>query len=118
MECDKCRTVVVWHVVLSLVSGIIIGVFITNVVSYYCRKYRSKESQSDPAAGTTEIDANYQELDLTKINTEDNYQSLTHGKSQPFPEPETAETDSTYQQLDLTKMNEEYDYESLRVNPK
>ncbi len=62
---------------VSLVSGIIIGIIFSYTV--WCshrRWFRNKkpEQYSDPK--TSEVDTTYQELDLSKMNKEDNYQSL------------------------------------------
>lgn len=74
-------------------------------------------TKRNPEAQTTEVDKTYQELDLTKINTEDiNYQSLRNRKLQRNSEPQTAVVDTTYNELDLSKMNTADDYQSLRVS--
>jgi MFS superfamily sulfate permease-like transporter len=63
-----------WYiVVVSLVSGIIIGILLSYIVSCYRRKLRSTKSQSNTKP---QDDATYQGLDLTKMNPEDNYESL------------------------------------------
>ncbi|CAB4004031.1 High Incidence of Males (increased X chromosome loss) [Paramuricea clavata] len=63
-----------WYIVLvSLVSGIIIGILLSYIVSCYRRKLRSTKSQSNTEP---QDDATYQGLDLTKMNPEDNYESL------------------------------------------
>jgi hypothetical protein len=74
-------------------------------------------TKRNPEAQTTEVDKTYQELDLTKINTENiNYQSLRNRKLQRNSEPQTAVVDTTYNELDLSKMNTADDYQSLRVS--
>ena len=66
-------------------------------------------TKRNPEAQTTEVDKTYQELDLTKINTEDiNYQSLRNRKLQ--------RTRSFKNELDLSTMNTADDYQSLRVS--
>ena len=40
------------------------------------RWFTNRKSEQDVKPGTTEDDTTYEELDLTKMNTEDNYQSL------------------------------------------
>ncbi|CAB4043337.1 Hypothetical predicted protein, partial [Paramuricea clavata] len=87
-----------WYiVVVSIVSGIIIGILLSYIVSCSCRKFRSREPQSNPKAQTTEVDTTYQELDLSKMNTEDNYQSL---RVNPASNDAAAnDDDSTYMQL-------------------
>ena len=60
---------------MTLVSGIIIGLVLSHIVSY-CRKFRSRKPKSNHEPKTIEVDTTYQELDVSKMNTEDNYQSL------------------------------------------
>ena len=60
-----------------LVSGIIIGILFSYIV--WCsrrRWFRNRKPERNPEPQPTEVDTTYQELDLTKMNTEDNYQSL------------------------------------------
>ena len=61
---------------VSLVAGIIIGILFSYIVSCCCRKFGSRKPQSCPESRTCEVDSTYQELDVSKLNTEDNYQSL------------------------------------------
>jgi hypothetical protein len=75
------RTVVVWHVVVSLVSGIIIGILFSYIVfvSYSRRRWcKNRKPERNPDDPKTEADTTYEALDLTKMNTnlENNYQSL------------------------------------------
>ena len=66
-----------WYVVVViLVAGIIIGILFSYIVSCFRRKFKSRKAQSCPEPRACEVDSTYQELDLTKMNTEDNYQSL------------------------------------------
>ena len=98
-------------------SGIIIGILLSYIVCCSRRRWlRNRKPEQNPAAQTTEADTTYQALDLTKMNTEDNYQSLRNTKPQSNPEPQRTEVDTTYQALDLSKMNTEDNYQSLRVN--
>ena len=87
-----------WYiVVVSLVSGIIIGILLSYIASCCRRKFRSRKPHSNPEPKTTEIDTtDYQELDLSKMNTEDNYQSLRVNAAS------TDEEDSTYTELNKT----------------
>ena len=102
---------------VSLVSGIIIGILLSYIASCCRRKFRSRKPRSNPEPKTTGTDTtDYQELDLSQMNTEDNYRSLRNTKPQSTPEPKTTEADTTYQELDLSKMNTEDNYQSLRVN--
>ena len=101
-------------------SGIIIVILLSYIVWCSRRRWlRNRKPEQNPQAQTTEADTTYQALDLTKMNTEDNYQSLRKTKPQSNPEP----VDTTYQALDLSKMNSEDNYQSLRnrgpqLNPK
>ncbi|CAB4037301.1 hemicentin-1-like isoform X1 [Paramuricea clavata] len=104
-----------WYiVVVSVVSGIIIGILLSNIFLCSCRKFRSRRPQSNPEPQENEVDTTYQELDLSKMNAEDNYQSLRNRGPQSTPEPKTTEADTTYQELDLSKMNTEDNYQWLR----
>ena len=58
-------------------AGIIIGYLFSYIVSCSRRKFQSRKPQSCPEPQACEVDATYQELDLTKMNTEDSYQSLS-----------------------------------------
>ena len=58
-------------------SGIIIGLFLEYIVLCARRRwFTNRNSEQHVKPGTNEVDTTYQELDLTKMNTEDNYQSL------------------------------------------
>ena len=116
---DNCKTFKItetktkWYIILvTLISGIIVGIFITSLffLRYRQRWVNKKQKQlSTNAEGRVNtVDSTYQELDLLKMNEEDNYQSLR-------PEDDTA--DKTYQELDLSKRNiEDNNYESLQKN--
>ena len=94
---------------VSLVSGIIIGIFLSYIVSCSRRKFRSRNPQSNPEPQPTEVDTTYQELDLSKMNTEDNYQSLrVNGASIDAANDD----DSTYTELNKTR-DVENNYQSL-----
>jgi hypothetical protein len=74
---DDGTTVAVLHIVLALVSGFIFGIFFSYIVSCTPRRsIRNRKSQSNPDPKPTEVDPTYQELDLSKMMTEDNCQSL------------------------------------------
>ena len=75
MDCESSAetVVVVWHIVVTLVSGIIIGILFSYIV--WCSHRRWFRSRK-PEPQTTEADTTYQELDLTQMNKEENYQSL------------------------------------------
>jgi hypothetical protein len=101
-----------WYIIAVIsVSGIIIVILLSYIVWCSRRRWlRNRKPEQNPQAQTTEADTTYQALDLTKMNTEDNYQSLRKTKPQSNPEP----VDTTYQALDLSKMNSEDNYQSLR----
>ncbi|CAB3976996.1 B-cell receptor CD22-like [Paramuricea clavata] len=78
---SSAGTVALWHVVVSLVSGIIIGILLSYIVFvlYFRRRWcRNRNSERNPDDPTTEADTTYQALDLKKMNTnlENDYQSL------------------------------------------
>ena len=78
--CDECNCGgSEWYIiVISLVSGLITGMFLTCIVSYSRRKwFRNKTLEPNPEAQIPAADSIYEELDLTKMNTEQDYQALT-----------------------------------------
>ena len=112
-------------VVISSVSGIIIGILFSYVFfRFYRRCLRSKNREAqvinlstrnknltNPEAETNEADSTYQELDLTKMNQEDNYQSLDmKGNTEIYDAGDRDE--STYTELDSVR-DAENNYESL-----
>ncbi len=96
-----------WYiVVVSLVSGIIIGVLCSNIV--WCshrRWFRNRKPERNPEPQPTEVDTTYQELDLTQMNKEDNYQSLRVNAA-------SDDEESTYTELNKTR-DDENNYQSL-----
>ena len=90
---------------VTLVSGIIIGLFLALIVWCFHRRrvVRNKNPEQNPEPKITAVDPTYQELDLTKMNTEDNYQSLRAASNGD---------DSTYTELSKTR-KEEDNYQSL-----
>ena len=70
---------------------------------------KRKQLSTNAEGRVNTVDSTYQELDLSKMEKEDNYQSLR-------PKDETV--DKTYQGLNLSKMNNEDNYQSLRENDK
>ena len=106
-------------------SGIIICVLLSYIVLCSRRRYlRNKnpqpqtieldttnEIQTNPEAETVEADSTYQQLDLTKMNKEDHYQSLITKGNTSSNDPGN-EDDSTY--TELTKLRDvEDNYQSL-----
>ena len=95
---------------VPLVSGIIIGILLSYI--FLCsrrRWFKNKTVERNPDPQTTEVDTTYQELDLTKMNKEDNYQSLEVNAASNDAENED---DSTYTQLTKTR-DVESNYQSL-----
>ncbi len=108
---SSAGTIVAWHIVVSLMSGIIIGILLCYII-WYCRRrwFRKRKPEQNPEAQTTEADTTYQELDLSKMNTEyNNYQSL---RGNAAKKDAGDEDDSTY--TDLNKIrDDENTYQSL-----
>ena len=68
---------VVWHITVSVLSGIIFGLFLTYIALNARRWWlKNRKTERNPEPQTPEVDPTYQELDLAKRNEEDNYQSL------------------------------------------
>ena len=123
-ESKDCRFE--WYiVVISSVSGIIIGILFSYVFFRFyrrCLRNKNREAQvinlstrnknlTNPEAETNEADSTYQELDLTKMNQEDNYQSLDmKGNTEIYDAGDRDE--STYTKLDSVR-DAENNYESL-----
>jgi hypothetical protein len=96
--------------VVSFVSGIIFGILICYIV--WCshrRWFKTRKPERIPGTQTTEVDPTYQELDVRKMNKEDNYQSLTVNAAS---NDAANENDSTYTQLTKTR-DVESNYQSL-----
>ena len=114
MDCDSCVTVVVWHIVVTLVCGIIIGILFSYI--FWCshrRWCRNGTTERKPDPKITEADTTYQELDLTKLNTEDNYQSLrVNAVSYDAGNQAGNDEESTYTELSKTRDVED-NYQSL-----
>ena len=91
-------------------SGIIIGILLSYIVwRYHHCWFKNKTVERNPETQTTEVDTTYQELDLTKMNKEDNYQSL---KVNATSNDAANQDDSTYTQLTKTR-DVENNYQSL-----
>jgi membrane protein implicated in regulation of membrane protease activity len=68
---------VLWHLVASLLCGIILGLLLSYVIMVFCRRrLRKRKRQSKPESNRSKDDTVYEDLDQTKMNTEDKYQSL------------------------------------------
>ena len=91
-------------------SGIVIGILVSYIVWFSHRRWlKNKTAERNQEPKTTEADTTYQELDLTKINKEDNYQSL---KVNAASNDTGNQDDSTYTQLTKTR-DVENNYQSL-----
>jgi hypothetical protein len=96
--------------VLTLVSGFILGIIFSYIVWCSHRRWlRNREPERNSEPKTAEADTTYQELDLTKMNTEDNYQSL---RVNTASNDVANDDDSTYTQLSKTRDVED-NYQSL-----
>ena len=100
-----------WYVVVgSMISGIIIGLFLAySLICAHRRSFTNRKSEQHVKPGTTEDDTTYEVLDLTKMNTEDNYQSL---RVDAAISNVTNEDDSNYTTLNQTR-DVENNYQSL-----
>ena len=94
---------------MSLVSGIIIGILLSYIVSCSRHKFRSRNPHLNPEPKTIEVDTTYQELDLTKMNKEDNYQSLRVNAAR---KEAGNDDDTTYTELNKAR-DVENNYQSL-----
>ena len=98
---------------MSLLGVVIIGILLSYIVWRSCRKFRSSKHQSNPEPQTTEVDPTYQELDLNKMNKEDNYQSLRGNYA--ASNDVGIEDESAY--TGLKKIRDvENQYQSLQIN--
>jgi hypothetical protein len=92
------------------VFGIIIGIIFSYIV--WCshrRRFRNREPERNLEPQPTEVDTTYQELDLTRMNTEDNYQSL---RVNAASNNVGNDDDSTYTEFSKTR-DVENNYQSL-----
>ncbi len=95
---------------VSLLSGIIIGFLLSHIVSCSRRRwFKNKRRQPNPEAQTTDVDTTYQELDLSKMNKEGNYQSLRVNAAN---NDAANDDDSTYTELNKAR-DVENNYQSL-----
>ena len=92
-------------------SGIIIGIILSYIFFRFRRRwFKARNTGRNPEQKTTEVDSTYQELDLTRMNTEDNYQSL---KVNAASNEAGCGDDSTYTELNKAGRNDESNYQSL-----
>ena len=113
-----------WYfIVISSVFGVMVGILLSLFVWYFRRRWlrykntqpqkiemhSSNKIQKNPVI--VEADSTYQELDLTKMSKEDNYQSLIM-KGNISSNDAKNDDDSTY--TELSKMRDvEDNYQSL-----
>ncbi len=91
-------------------SGIIIGLFLAYIVSCSHRRwFKNRKPERNLEPQPTEADTTYQELDLSKMNTEDNYQSL---RVNAASNDVANDNDATYTELNKTR-DVENNYQSL-----
>ena len=90
-------------------SGFFVGVLVSYIASRR-RWFRNRKPKRSPDQQPTEADSNYQELDLSKMNKEDNYQSLRGNVTRI--NNVTNDDDSTYTELTKTRDDED-NYQSL-----
>ena len=96
---------------ISLVCGIIIGVLLSYIAQCSHRRWlRKRKSKRNPDEQPTEADSTYQELDVSKMNQEDNYQSLRGNVARI--NDVTNDDESTYTELSKTRDVED-NYQSL-----
>ncbi|XP_028399296.1 Schwann cell myelin protein-like isoform X2 [Dendronephthya gigantea] len=99
-----------WYIVLvSLLSGIIIGILLSYIVFCYHSKFRNKKREQKPDSPTSQVDPTYQELDVKKMNKEENYQSLRVNAAR---NDGVNDGDSTYTELNRTR-DVDSNYQSL-----
>ena len=96
---------------ISLVCGIIIGALLSYIVQCSHRRWcRKRKPKRNPYEQRTEADSTYQELDLSKMNQEDNYQSLRENVARI--NDVTNHDESNYTELSKTRDVED-NYQSL-----
>ena len=102
-----------WYyiIVVTLVSGIILGILLSYIAQCsYRRRLRNRKPKRNPDQQQTEADLTYEELDLTRMNQEDDYQSL-RGNVGKINDA-TKDDDSTYTELSKIRDVED-NYQSL-----
>ena len=102
-----------WYIiVIFLVSGFIAGVLFSYIVwCFHRRWFRKRKPKRTLNEQSTEADSTYQELDLPKMNQEDNYQSLRGNVALRINDV-TNDYESTYTELSKTRDVED-NYQSL-----
>ena len=100
---DDTTSGIEWYItVVTLVSGIIVGILLSYIAQCSRRRwFRNRQPKRNPDQQPTEVDLTYQELDLSKMNQEDNYQSLRGNVARI--NDVTNDGDSTYTELSKTR---------------
>ena len=100
---DNTTSGIEWYItVVTLVSGIIVGILLSCIAQCSRRRwFRNRQPKRNPDQQPTEVDLTYQELDLSKMNQEDNYQSLRGNVART--NDVTNDDDSTYTELSKTR---------------
>ena len=94
-----------------MVSGFIVGILVSYIAwCFHRRWFRNRKPKRNPDQQPTEADSTYQELDLSKMNKEDNYQSLRGNVARI--NDITNDHESTYTELSKTR-DVENNYQSL-----
>ena len=94
-----------------MVSGFIVGILVSYIAwCFHRRWFRNRKPKRNPDQQPTEADSTYQELDLSKMNKEDNYQSLRENVARI--NDVTNDHESTYTELSKTR-DVENNYQSL-----
>jgi hypothetical protein len=91
------------------VSDFVLGDLFSHILASSLRCFRSRKSQSNTELQTPENNLNYQDLDITKMNAPENYESLTMNV---VSNGEESENDPTYAQLSTTR-DDENNYQAL-----
>ena len=94
-----------------MVSGFIIGVLVSYIA--WCshrRWFRNRKPKRNPDQQPAEADSTYQELNLSKMNKEDNYQSLKENVTRI--DVVTNDDGSNYTEVSKTRDDEDK-YQSL-----
>ena len=101
-----------WYIiVVTLLSGFIAGIFFSYIVWCSHRRWFSKRKpKRNPDEQPTKAESTYQELDVSKMNQEDDYQSLRGNVARI--NDVTNNDESTYTELSKTRDVED-NYQSL-----
>ena len=110
--CNNTTSGTEWYIiVVTLVSGFIAGILFSYIFWYSHRRwFRSKKPKRNPDEQPTKADSTYQELNLSKMNQEDNYQSLRGNVARI--DDVTNDDESAYTELSKT-IDVDENYQSL-----